>query len=429
MEGLDQCLKIAVIGAGISGITAAHILSREHDVTLFEKNDYLGGHTNTITVESDGDQSIDVDTGFIVCNPVNYPLFYNFLGQLGVSLRDSDMSFGFYCEKSGLGYIGPAVRDFLRVPSNLLNPSFVRMIWEQRLFNKRTLSDLDLGVLDQIPLANYLEKLGMSPYFIDNYLLPLGGAIWSSPDHDMLNFPALTLGTFLRHHGMLELSKRPTWQTVVGGSHAYIKAFAKSFKGKIRLNSCINSISRAMRGAESECTVTFEDRTEESFDKVVLSCHADESLALLKDPSDVERDLLGSWKYHRNHAVLHSDVRLVPKNKKLWASWNYFRPEHASSNGPVPITYYMNRLQGLTTKRDYFVTLNRTEEIDPETIWYKTDYTHPAYTPESVASQAKLRDINGQRGTYYCGAYMGYGFHEDGVKSATEVTKHFGVEL
>jgi predicted NAD/FAD-binding protein len=418
-------VKIVVIGGGIAGITCAYVLSRAHEVTLIERNEYLGGHTNTRVVSDPTNPELPVDTGFIVCNSRNYPHFYTFLDQLGVKRQDSDMSFGFSCEKTGLQYMGPSVAEFLKAPGNLLNPRFVSMILEQRRFNARARVDLAQGILGDIPLGEYLQRLGTSEYFLQHYLAPLIGAIWSAPDSNALEFPALTFLTFFNNHGMLELATRPQWQTVCGGSHSYIKAFRQRFRGSLRLVSEVAKVRRSEQGV----SVVTKGGELEAFDKVILATHADEALSLLEDPSEHELQALGSWRYSRNRTVLHTDASVLGPKKRLWAAWNYRRRLSSTADSPVAITYYMNKLQNLETSTDYFVTLNAEGDIKPESILYETVYTHPIYTPQSPVSQRAIRALNGTRHTYFCGAYMRYGFHEDAVQSALDVTRAFGLEL
>ncbi len=418
-------LKIAVVGGGIAGITAAYVLSRKHHVTLIERNNYVGGHTNTRVVQDPLNPELSVDTGFIVCNPRNYPNFYTFLGQLGLKRQDSDMSFGFSCERTKLQYMGPSVAEFLKAPSNLLSLQFVSMLIEQQRFNRRALRDLRSGALGEVPLGEYLRRVGTSTFFFENYLAPLIGSIWSAPDSNALEFPALSFLTFFNNHGMLELSKRPQWQTIVGGSHAYVKAFLKAFAGHVRMDAPVVSIARSDVGV----TLYSAGREPEHFDKVVIASHADEALKLLQDPSDEEQQALGSWSYSRNRTVLHTDSSVLAPNRRLWAAWNYRRRSNARADSPVAITYYMNKLQRLRAAKDYFVTLNCTDEIDPASVLYDVEYTHPIYTPASPLSQERIRRFNGTRHTYFCGAYMRYGFHEDAVHSALEVTQAFGMSL
>lgn len=418
-------MKVVVIGGGVAGITAAYVLSRQHDVVLIEKNEYLGGHTNTRIVSDPHNPELSVDTGFIVCNPRNYPNFYRFLDQLGVKRQDSDMSFGFSCERTGLQYMGPSAAEFLKSPGNLCNPRFLAMILEQWRFNRAALRDLRSGTLGEIPLGKYLERLGTSQYFLDNYLAPLIGSIWSAPDSNALEFPALSFLTFFNNHGMLELSTRPQWQTIVGGSHSYIRAFRKQFPGTLRLEKAAISLRRTEAGVELCCA----GAEPEHFDRAVVATHADEALALLQDPSEDEKAGLGVWSYSTNKTLLHTDASVLGPSKRLWAAWNYRRRIGATPSSPVAITYYMNKLQRLEAARDYFVTLNAQSEIDPSKVLYETVYTHPIYTPESPSSQALIRRINGRRSTFFCGAYMRYGFHEDAVQSALDVVASFDLTL
>jgi predicted NAD/FAD-binding protein len=425
MVELTPGQRVAVIGAGISGIVAAHVLSRQHQVTLFEAGQNLGGHTNTRVIDSGPDAGTSVDTGFIVCNPRNYPNFYRFLSQLRVELQDSEMSFGFYCERSKRRYLGPSIWELLRAPECLLDLGLLRLFLEQRRFNQRVLADLRNGSLAEQPLAQYLEQLQVSPTFIDDYLTPLIAAIWSSPDLGAREFPAATFAVFFRNHGMLELSTRPQWQTVVGGSHAYLHAFSRSFKGGLRLSCPIQRVVRSSQGV----TLYTSQGEALPFDQVILATHANEAFQLLAEPSVEEQQALQSWRYSSNHAVLHWDEAVLSGNRRLWASWNYRRRKSSAEAAPVSVTYYMNRLQNLKTQRHYFVTLNERSAIREERIIYETTYTHPVYTPQSVQAQQQLRELNGRQRTFYCGAYQGYGFHEDGVTSALDVARHFGATL
>jgi predicted NAD/FAD-binding protein len=425
-EGVDAMsfrLRIAIVGAGIAGITAAYLLGKRHNVTLIERNNYVGGHTNTIVVNEDSGIEVPVDTGFIVCNPRTYPLFYKLLAEWGVSLRDSDMSFGYFCDETRLGYIGPSLREFCRQYGNFLKPAFLRMILEQRRFNRRATTDLQRGNLGDLSLGQYLDHVGASDYFRDNYLLPLSAAVWSSPDADMLQFPAQTFLRFFHNHGLLDPDRMPTWQTVVGGSHAYVRAFRSKFTGEILSNSPVRAVGRSASGV----SIHFENQLTRSFDRVVMAAHADETLAMLADATDEEKKLLSAWHYHRNSAQLHTDARVVPPNRRLWASWNYRRRERNAGKTPVSVSYYMNRLQGLTSPRDYFVTLNGGESVDPRSVIYSVVYTHPAYTSKSIEAQPKLKALNGMNNTCFCGSYLGYGFHEDAVASGVAAAEKWGV--
>jgi predicted NAD/FAD-binding protein len=464
--------RVAVVGGGISGITIASLLSGSlpvagkadivgsphlaptHDVVLFERERRIGGHTNTIVIPDGPDAGTSVDTGFIVCNPVNYTHFYRFLDLLEVPRRDAEMTFGFYDETSGLHYRGPDLIDLLRSPGNFLRPAFCRMVMEQRRFNRRALEDLRSGSLQDETLGDYVRALNLSDVFITHYLIPLAASIWSSPDAHILEFPAVTFLTFFRNHGMLELHTRPQWQTVIGGSHTYLRAFENIFRGTIRTDAPVSRITRD--GTEGGVVLTLgggintaegaADGTNERFDAVILACHADEALALLADPSPAEQAALGSWRYHHNRTILHTDTSLMPPRRHLWASWNYtLRGKSAEDSAPqittpltrlqqeqlptapVSITYSMNRLQGLRTAREYLVTLNPAVRPREETIIYETVYTHPEYTTRSVASQDEIAELQGERNTFYCGAHLRYGFHEDGVVSALAVADKWGI--
>ncbi|MCB0334812.1 MAG: FAD-dependent oxidoreductase [Bdellovibrionales bacterium] len=408
-------MRIAVIGGGVAGICAAHALDNAHEVHLFERNDYLGGHTNTRIVVEDG-REVPVDTGFIVCNRRNYPCFYRFMEQLQVSLRNSDMSFGYYCERSNFGYTGPRVRDAIRNPRTFLDSGFIKLLVEQRRFNALIRKRLAQGNLPNCSLGDFLEQFKFSPNFYQRYLIPLTAAIWSSSDEGMYSFPLLTFAHFFKNHGMLQFSKIPQWQTVVGGSFSYVKAFESQFQGKISKNTKIRGIQRQ----DSGVTIALEDRSE-TFDSLILATHADEALKLLDQPSNMEERLLKCFPYHRNHTVLHRDQSVLPPRRSLWASWNYFHHQDSAAWSPVQINYHMNRLQGLKTRHEYIVSLNQTNRIREDAILYETTYTHPAYTHEGIAAQPQIQSIQGQNRTYFCGSYLGYGFHEDAVASALKV--------
>jgi predicted NAD/FAD-binding protein len=418
-------MNIAVVGGGISGITAAFLLAKRHSVTLFEKNDYLGGHTNTRVVTDEAGRPVPVDTGFIVCNPTNYPNFYQLLSAWGVSLQDSNMSFGFHCEKSGVTYVGPTLGEALSLWENFFSPQFIRFLYQRWRFNCRIARDLADGALQSRTLGSYLDELQSDPFLVENYLAPLIGSIWSGPDSTVRDFPAATFARFFDNHGMLDFRKIPRWQTVQGGSHAYLQGFRNHFTGTIFIESPVASVRRRRDG----CSLQLASGVVQQFDKVVFACHADETLSMLEDPSEAEREALESWSYSTNHTVLHTDTRVMPPDRRAWAAWNYHRSSNADSGSPVRITYYMNKLQSLPTSTHFFVTLNRTHEIDPARIAYEITYRHPVYTERSIQAQETIKQLNGTNYTFFCGAHLGYGFHEDGVKSALEAAKHFGIAL
>ena len=420
-----QGKKIAVIGGGVAGIVAAHLLQKRHDVTLFEQNDYLGGHTHTIEIKEGPDAGLAVDTGFIVLNDATYPLFRKFLAQMGVEARVSEMSFGFQCQQTGLVYAGTDFNGLFAQRRNLVSPEFYRFLLEIVRFNKQAQEDLDKGDISQVTLGEYLEKGCYSPFMIDNYLMPMAAAIWSTPTMQIHAFPAGPFLHFFRNHGLLSFRNRPLWRTVVGGSHAYVKAFAKGFKGRLHLDSAVRGVHRE----EGQVRLTFSDDEAQTFDQVVIATHADQAFRLLQDTTELEQELLSPWQYQLNQTVLHTDSSILPIRKHAWAAWNFTREAREEEDRPVYVTYYMNRLQGLRAQNDYCVTLNRGEAFKPDTVIAEMAYHHPLYSFASMATQAKLPQLNGCKNTYFCGSYFGYGFHEDAVRSGFGVAKAFGLEL
>lgn len=418
-------LKIAVIGGGVAGLTSAYILDRQHEVSIFEKNSYVGGHTNTVVIQSGPDAGTAVDTGFIVFNDRTYPNFNLLLSQLGVSARDSEMSFSYYNEKSGLQYSGASLNGLFAQRIHLLRPSFYRMVQDMFRFNQRAVHDLERGLVENLSLGQYLANIRLSVECKEHYLLPMGAAIWSANLKDMLDFPAETFIRFFKNHGLLSLKNRPQWKTVLGGSFSYVNAILEQFKGTVHLNSDIAYITREPLGP----VIHMRDGSEQPFDRIVLASHADESLKLLEDPSPDEFRYLGVWKYSQNHTVLHTDPTVLPPLRRAWAAWNYTKETNAKASHPVSLSYSMNILQGLQTKQQYSVTLNRTKPIAKNAVIQEFMYTHPTYSAESIASQPHLPSLNGIRNTYFCGSYFGYGFHEDAVNSALAVAGRLGMSL
>jgi len=408
--------KIAVVGAGVAGIASSYYLAESFDVTLFESNRYLGGHTNTVEVPSGPDAGLAVDTGFIVCNDKTYPEFHKFLADLKVPVRSADMSFGYFDVESGLQYAGTSIGGLFAQPSNLFSYRYLKMLCELFSFNGQALRDLERGALVDISLGQYLSDQKVSKRLIRDYLVPMGAAIWSSPDMDLLSFPADSFFSFFRNHGLLVFRDRPQWQTVVGGSFQYVKRFRELFKGEYFTDCAVVSITRTQTGILVKTSAE-----EREFDYVVIATHADQALKLLADPSPSESEALSPWKYHINTTVLHTDRTFLPPIKRAWASWNYRRERAAGGDEPVSVTYYMNRLQGFKSSLDYCVTLNPRTEIGEGSIVAEFNYTHPSYTSDSIKGRELLRGLLGQRSTYYCGSYFGFGFHEDAIKSARRV--------
>ncbi|MCC5877992.1 MAG: FAD-dependent oxidoreductase [Candidatus Sumerlaeia bacterium] len=409
-------MRVAVVGAGVAGIVASWEISRKHEVTLFEKRSRLGGHTHTWLLDEGPDAGTAIDSGFIVCNNKTYPNFHRFLAELGVRVRWADMSFGFHDEGSGLQYAGSSLDALFADRMNLLNPRFLRMLMDIRRFCRQALKDLEErpAELARMTLAAYLKKHRINRATVEDYLVPMGAAIWSTPANKMLRFPALAYIRFFRNHGLLSLKDRPRWQTVAGGSHSYLMAFAEHFQGEIRLDSRIDTIKRNNNGI----TIRHHDGHEEQFDRVVLAVHADQVLPLLEEPTKREDRLFSTWKYESNIVVLHSDESVMPPNRRAWASWNYTREQGADKSAPLSMTYWMDNLMGLKTRRNYFVTLNRQGDIDPAMIVREFVYAHPIYTRKSIATQKHLPALNGTRNTWYCGSYFFNGFHEDATRAA-----------
>ena len=417
--------KIAIIGGGAAGLTAAWLLQRVAEIHLFEKNDYAGGHTCTFTIPDGPDAGTPVDLGFIVMNHRNYPLLTKLFEQLAVDLGDSDMSFGYRCERTGYTYCGSDLGGLFAQPRNLFNAEHWRMLRDIAAFNRRAKEDLSKNALNGDTLGQYLDKGRYSRVFAEHYLLAMGAAIWSAPSSDIRDFPVLPFVRFFHNHGLLGINDRPAWKFVRGGSQAYVRSLLRTFRGQIHLNARIAGIRRGADGIRLRMT----DGSEQTFSHLVLAAHANESLALLDDPSSRENDLLGAWRYQSNETVLHTDPVVMPPARRAWASWNFARAAGDALQRPVAVTYHMNRLQQLKTQKQYFVTLNREAPIPAQHRLHSRTFTHPMYTFASLATQDKLRALNGTANTYYCGSYMGNGFHEDAVRSATDVATHFGVTL
>ncbi|MEO7744101.1 MAG: FAD-dependent oxidoreductase [Usitatibacter sp.] len=409
-------MKIAIIGAGIAGNVVARQLYRHHDITVYEAGDHVGGHSHTHVVEQEG-RRYDVDTGFIVFNDRNYPLFGKLLAKLGVATRQSSMSFSVRAEASGLEYNGTDLNGLFAQRRNLLRPSFLGMLRDIARFNRVAPRLLEVRG-GELPLGEFLSQGRYGRAFVDYYLIPMGAAIWSTDPASMLEFPARFFVRFLHNHGMLRIENRPVWRTVAGGSARYVEKLVAPFRHRIRLRAPVESIRRVTGGAFVKARGCEAVR----YDAAFLACHSDQALALLADPTPAERAVLGAIPYRRNEAVLHTDERLLPRSRRAWASWNYH--VLAEPGTPVALTYNMNMLQGLDAPRAFLVTLNRGAAIDPERVIKRMSYDHPLFTPAAVAAQARHAELN-RGATFYCGAYWRNGFHEDGVASAHEALRHF----
>ena len=402
-------MRIAIIGSGISGLTAARRLCKEHDITVFEANDYVGGHTNTVDVALDGRQWA-VDTGFIVFNDRTYPNFISLMNELGVKSQPSDMGFSVRCDRSGLEYCGSSVGQLFAQRRNLVRPGFWRMLRDILRFNREARALL-AGHEDTLELGAYLAREGYSRQFIEQYIVPMGAAIWSTDPVTMLGFPARYFVDFFDNHGLLSINDRPQWRVIRGGSRSYVGPLTAPFADRIHLNAPVRRVHRDDAGVE----LVLRDGHRAWFDAVVFACHSDQALAMLASPTEAEQAILGAIPYQPNHAVLHTDERLLPRRRAAWAAWNYHIPAEHSAR--VSVTYNMNILQGLDASRQFLVTLNPTTDIEPGRIIKEMVYQHPVYTPEGVAAQRRRAELMGANRSFYCGAWWSYGFHEDGVKS------------
>ncbi|WP_455223025.1 NAD(P)/FAD-dependent oxidoreductase [Kaarinaea lacus] len=410
-------MRIAIIGTGIAGNVAAYKLHKQHDVTVFEANNYVGGHTHTHHIELDNEEH-NIDTGFIVFNQWTYPNFIELLDELGVDSQPSNMSFSVKCEKTGLEYNGTTLNSLFAQRRNLVKPSFYRMIRDILRFNQQArqlLRQKETG----ITLGDYLREQGYSKEFINQYIVPMGAAIWSSAPDQMMDFPAYFFIRFFNNHGMLNIDDRPTWHVIKNGSRNYVDKMIAGFRERIKLKTPVEWIRRF----DTHVLVKPVGMEAISFDSVFIACHSNQALKLLNDPTREEKEILGAIPYQRNEAVLHTDHRALPRRKLAWAAWNYHILK--KNKDRVALTYNMNILQSLQSKHTFCVTLNNSEIIDPNKILKRLEYDHPVFTLEGMKAQQRQQEINGPRRTYYCGAYWRNGFHEDGVVSALNALKHF----
>jgi predicted NAD/FAD-binding protein len=410
-------MRIAVIGSGISGMVAAYRLCAEHEVSLYEAGAYIGGHTHTVDVQI-GARHYAIDTGFIVHNDWTYPNFIALLKELGVRSQDSAMSFSVRCEASGLEYNGTSMNSLFAQRLNLLRPSFLRMVRDILRFNKEAPALLAADAPDE-SLGEYLREHGYSRFFVDNYIVPMAASVWSSRPAEIQEFPARFLVRFFANHGFLNVNDRPTWRVIRGGSREYVKRLTAPYAARIHLNRAVDSLVRQ----PGRVCVRFRNGSVENFDQVFIACHSDQALQLLGDASPAERAILGAIPYQENEVLLHTDSSLMPRKRLAWAAWNYHIPRAPLER--VAVTYNMNILQTLEAPEQFLVSLNRSAQVDPRKVLGRYVYHHPLYSAAAVAAQRRRREINGVSRTYFCGAYWGYGFHEDGVQSAADALEEF----
>jgi uncharacterized protein len=412
-------VRLAIVGAGISGLTCAHVLRRRHEITLFEADDRLGGHTNTVRVDL-ADETHHVDTGFIVHNDRNYPSFQRLLAQLGVAAQPSEMSFS-VSDGGAFEYNGSSPNGLFASRAHLAQPSFHRMVRDLLRFNREAPGLVGLNGSGP-SLGAFLEAGGYSRAFVDRLIVPQASAVWSADPAQMWELPASFLAEFFANHGMFSLRGRPRWRTIAGGAKTYVDALTASFADRIRLNAPIRRLRRLPDAVE----LVPAGGEAERFDAVVVATHSDQALAMLGDPTAAEREVLGAIPYQANEAVLHTDRGQLPRRRRAWASWNFHLQDEPA--GRTTVTYHMNRLQSLDASEELCVTLNRSDRIDPERVIATVPYAHPVFTRAGVAAQARWPELNRGR-THYCGAYWGFGFHEDGVASALRVCEQLGATL
>lgn len=415
-------MRIAVVGAGVSGLTAAYVLARRHDVALFEANDYAGGHANTVLAREEG-RTIPVDTGFIVFNEVNYPNLCRLFWLLGVESEKSDMSFSVHCEATGLEYNGTSLNKLFGQRRNLVRPAFWRMVRDILRFNRQAVHDLQNGLGDDVTVAGYIARGEYSDPFVNHYLMPLGASLWSCDSETFSSFPMRFVIDFLHNHRMLQVEGRPVWRTVSGGSRTYIEKLLDAYRGRLHLNAPVHAVKRNARDVE----IHFDGAKKETFDEVILASHADQSLRMIREPDRRETETLEMFPYRRNRVTLHTDARVLPERRHIWAAWNYRIP--GTECRRTSVTYNMNILQNLSSRRTYCVSLNQDAPIDGAQILRRIDYDHPTFIPGREAAQGEHGALIRRNGISYCGAYWGYGFHEDGVRSALNVCAAFDQEL
>lgn len=416
--------KIAIVGSGIAGLGAAWMLRHHYDIAVYELNPYVGGHTHTLVVE-ENDREVPVDTGFIVFNRPNYPNLTALFEAIGVATRPSEMSFSVSVNNGEVEYAGSGLSALYAQRRRFFSRSHQGMVWDILRFNRACKRDLAEDTFGHDTVDEYLARKRLGSTFRNRYLLPMAAAIWSCPTQTMGSFPAASLARFFANHGLIELFDRPQWRTLVGGSHRYVKRLLADLGPAVQVNCGITRVRRIEQGVELALT----NGTRRRVDEVIIASHADQALAMLADPSPREISLLSPFRYQKNTAILHSDSRLMPRDRRVWSSWNYFAEDRptAPATSRVAVTYWMNRLQGLPVERDFFVTLNPLTDPHPASLVAEMTYEHPIFDRQAIATQPRLNELQGRRNTWFCGSYFGYGFHEDAFSSALSVARELGV--
>lgn len=417
--------RVAIIGTGIAGMGAAHLLKDRAHLTLFERNDYVGGHTNTVTVDEHG-MEIPIDTGFMVYNEVTYPNLVRLFRELQVPVKKTSMSFSVQHRPSGLEWNGSDLNRLFVQRRNLLRPRFYGFLLQIDRFNAQAPRVLEDPAAAAMSVKEYVQHAGFGPDFVDHYLIPMSSAVWSTPPDRMLEFPAVTLIRFFKNHGFLGLKSQFQWWTVDGGSRMYRDRLIAPLRDRIHTGHPVVRVERNPKGVD----LRVADGSVHHFDRVIVACHADEALRLLADPSSAEQRLLAPFRYQANTATLHTDERIMPRRRKAWASWNYLVPHGPRGQGSPSVIYWMNSLQGVSQRRNYFVSINDRGLVDPEKTLRTIHYTHPLFSVEALKAQQDLQQLNDNGTTYFCGSYFRYGFHEDALWSAVLMARKFsGVTL
>ncbi|MEO5979917.1 MAG: FAD-dependent oxidoreductase [Chryseolinea sp.] len=409
--------KVGIVGTGIAGMACAHFLQDDYNITIFEKNDYVGGHTNTVSV-TEGAKEVPVDTGFMVFNPLNYPNLVKLFDELHVPVKKTDMSFGVQYLPTGLEFSGTGLDGLFAQRKNIFSVAHIKMLLQISRFNKLCVEDMQSGEFRDLTVAEYVRQRGYGEDMLFKYLLPMTSALWSTPTDTTMTFPALALVRFFHNHGFLGLDTQHQWYTVDGGSKEYRKRLIKPFKDRIKTSDPVVSVRRS----DGKVIVTTAHENVYQFDTLIYACHADQALETFANPYQLEVDLLSKFAYQKNVATLHSDSAIMPKNKKVWSSWNY-RIEEVNGTLQPSCIYYMNMLQKVSDTKDYFVSINDPGTIDKSKIHSVIDYDHPIFTLDAMEAQRRLPELNESGPVYYCGSYFRYGFHEDAFTSAVDLCK------
>ncbi|MCU0433953.1 MAG: FAD-dependent oxidoreductase [Bacteroidia bacterium] len=406
---------LAIIGTGIAGMSCGYYLHKQYDITVFEQASYAGGHTNTISVNENG-TPVYFDTGFMVFNHITYPLLTKLFDELGVDTKPTSMSFSVQHLQSGLEYCGSGLIGLFAQRKNVFNVRFIKMLLQISRFNSESVKLLASGSVENLSVKDFCHSLGLGNDFLEKYLIPMSGAVWSTPPDKMLGFPAQTLVRFFHNHGFLGLHTQHQWYTVNGGSRMYRDKIIAPYKDRLRLNDAAVAVTRLPNG---KAEVRTQHGHTQEFDKVILACHADQALRILQQPTTAEQRLLSCFRYQPNRAIVHTDETVMPRTRRAWSSWNY----RIGSNLVPSTIYWMNSLQGVSDKRNYFVSINGADAIDPKKVITEIDYEHPLFDVASQQAQTELQTLNGKDNVYFCGSYFRYGFHEDALLSATELCK------